>query len=106
MRYGRGWIALLVLALLAPLGIIAAGGAWGEWSPGEIKDRVGYAPRGMHESTVHRREPPFEEYEVPGLKRSRAQRSLGYVAAAIAGAGLTAGAVFALGKGAAHGRIR
>jgi hypothetical protein len=105
MKYGRGWIALLVVAVLAPLGIIAAGGAWGEWGNDEIKDRVGYVPRGMHESTARERERPLQEYEVPGLAKGRVQRSLGYVVAAIAGAGITAGAVFVLGRGASHGRV-
>src|SRR5271163_4539698 len=30
------WIALGVLMILTPLGILAAGSAWGEWSPGEF----------------------------------------------------------------------
>ena len=105
MTYGRGWIALLALALLAPLGIIAAGGAWGEWGNDEIKDRVGYVPQGMHESAVGQRESPLQEYEVPGLAKNGARRSLGYIITAIVGAGITAAAVFALGRGAAHGRI-
>ena len=30
------WIALSVLMILTPLGILAAGSAWGEWSPGRF----------------------------------------------------------------------
>ena len=105
MKYGRGWTALLVVALLAPLGIIAVGGAWGEWGTDEIKDRVGYVPRGMHESVAGKKGRPMQEYEVPGLAKSGAQRSLGYVVAAIVGAGITAGAILVLGRGASHGGI-
>ena len=32
----RLWIAIAVLMLLTPLGILAAGTAWGEWSPAEL----------------------------------------------------------------------
>ncbi len=32
----RLWIAVAVLMLLTPLGILAAGTAWGEWSPSEL----------------------------------------------------------------------
>jgi cobalt/nickel transport system permease protein len=32
------WTALAVLMLLTPLGILAVGTAWGEWSPGEFSD--------------------------------------------------------------------
>jgi len=39
----RFWVALAVLLLLSPLGIVAAGSAWGEWSPQEL----GHAPQGL-----------------------------------------------------------
>jgi len=44
--------ALLVMALLTPVGIylpeiLQAGGAWGEWSVREVRRMVGYAPEGM-----------------------------------------------------------
>ena len=32
----RLWVAIAVLMLLTPLGILAAGTAWGEWSPAEL----------------------------------------------------------------------
>ena len=46
------WILIAVLALLTPVGLILpkyfnAGGAWGEWGAGEIKDLVGYIPEGF-----------------------------------------------------------
>ena len=39
------WAALAALLILSPLGIIAAGSAWGEWSPKEL----GRAPRGLEQ---------------------------------------------------------
>ncbi|MGB8770001.1 MAG: cobalt transporter CbiM [Candidatus Korobacteraceae bacterium] len=35
----RLWIAVALLMLLTPLGILAAGKAWGEWSPSELAKR-------------------------------------------------------------------
>jgi cobalt/nickel transport system permease protein len=32
------WAALAVLMVLTPLGILAAGSAWGEWAPGDFSD--------------------------------------------------------------------
>ena len=45
----RYWVALAVLLLLSPLGILAAGSAWGEWSPQEVGAALpaGQIPQGM-----------------------------------------------------------
>lgn len=105
MKYRQGWIVVLLLALLTPLGLIAAGGSWGEWGPAEVKNRVGYVPRGMNESAARRTKIPFDEYEMPGLRASRAGRAAGYAIAALVGAGTTAGVVLILGKGGARGEV-
>lgn len=44
------WLGILVLALLAPLGLILperfkAGAAWGEWNTEEVRQLVGYVPQ-------------------------------------------------------------
>jgi len=43
------WLYGLILALVAavPLGLLAGGGAWGEWGGAEIKARIGYLPHGL-----------------------------------------------------------
>jgi cobalt/nickel transport protein len=46
------WIGILLLVILSPLGLILpaylkAGGAWGEWGVEEIKNVVGYIPKGL-----------------------------------------------------------
>jgi cobalt/nickel transport system permease protein len=38
---------IIVLVLLSPLGLIANGTAWGEWNANELKNAVGYIPKGM-----------------------------------------------------------
>lgn len=40
-------IGLVLLTVFAPLGLLAAGSAWGEWSTEELGQQVGYVPQGM-----------------------------------------------------------
>ena len=105
MRYGRAWSALLIVALLTPLGIIAVGGAWGEWDLGGIKERVGFVPNGMRETAGGAERSPFKDYAVPGLENGIWRERLGTIIAAFAGAGATALAAYALARTAKHGGI-
>ncbi len=47
------WIALVALCALAPLGLLAKGEAWGEWSADEIARRAGYTPERMAAIEAH-----------------------------------------------------
>lgn len=40
-------VLLGALAVATPLGLLAAGDAWGEWGVGDVSARVGYTPAGM-----------------------------------------------------------
>jgi cobalt/nickel transport system permease protein len=104
MRYRRGWLVLCALAVLAPLGIIAAGGAWGEWDVDGIRERVGFAPRGMAE-TAAAPKTPFKDYTVPGLGGGFGRESLAAVVTAVLGAGATALIAWGVARIAKHGRI-
>ncbi len=82
MRPLYGLLALLVAA--SPLGLLAAGTAWGEWGAEEIKDVVtggrplGFVPAGMRGKAF---EAPIPDYALGG-----ASEIVGYVASAILGA--------------------
>ena len=41
------WAGLALLLLLTPLGALAPGTAWGEWSGEQLKTALGYAPGGL-----------------------------------------------------------
>ncbi|MGG7078418.1 cobalt transporter CbiM [Clostridium sardiniense] len=41
-------VAIVVMIILTPLGLIASGTAWGEWGADEVKDLIGYIPNGMN----------------------------------------------------------
>lgn len=105
MRYRRGWIILASLAILSPLGLLAIGGAWGEWAADEIGKMVGYVPEGMQRSAETQPEAPFPDYEMPGLGGGGWRLGLGTTISALFGAGLTAGATIAVLKLVRHGRI-
>lgn len=59
-------IFILVLIALSPLGLIAEGPAWGEWSNEEIQAMVGFVP-----SSIENAKPLVEaiipDYEIGGL---------------------------------------
>ena len=89
----RLWLAIAVLMLLTPVGIIAAGTAWGEWSPAELAHSASVSvavssqgatvPSGL-ERLSKLWTAPFPAY-APGFVRSR---SFGYLLSAMFGVGL------------------
>jgi len=103
------WIALALLAMLTPLGILASGSAWGEWSIDdflrpEIRTQIanasaGQAPPSQPPAGLQRLAPlwtaPFSRYAPPFLTNS----ALGYMLSALIGMvliiiiGLLAGAL-------------
>jgi cobalt/nickel transport system permease protein len=89
---GRFWIAVAFLMLLTPLGILAAGKAWGEWSPVELAHTGGAAPTTRPTQAVpaglqrlsNLWTAPFPGY-APGFVKSSA---FGYFLSAMFGVGL------------------
>jgi len=82
------WVAVAVLMLLTPLGILAVGTAWGEWSPAELASAASQAgtpaslPAGLQRLS-HLWTAPFPAY-APSFVRSR---SFGYMLSAMFGVG-------------------
>lgn len=96
------WLAIGILALLTPLGLIVprwlgAGGAWGEWGLDEIAKMVGFEPAGM-KRTAETWKAPMAGYTVPGQDRGLAGESLGYFLTGAIGIAFTAGAMYILSK--------
>ncbi len=94
------WIAIGILALLSPLGLIipalfGADGAWGEWGAGEIGRMFGFIPEGM-KRTADKWSSPMPAYTVPGQGGGLAGKGLGYVLAAMIGIAAVAGAAYLL----------
>ncbi|HPJ96012.1 MAG TPA: hypothetical protein PK022_01805 [Syntrophales bacterium] len=97
------WIGIAVLVASSPLGIILpeyfkAGAAWGEWGPDEIKDLIGYIPRGL-EKLSSLWNAPIPDYAFRGWEEKGLQYlSAAYIVSAIVGIGITILAVHVLGK--------
>ncbi|MDW8060525.1 MAG: cobalt transporter CbiM [Thermomicrobium sp.] len=86
-----------VIVLLTPLGLVASGAAWGEWSAEELEQLVGYVPSGLARWEGWWRA-PLPDYTVPWLPPDAGflEQALAYVLSAIVGIGLVSAVVFAL----------
>ncbi len=64
-KYMKLYIGLFVLCLLAPIGLLASGTAWGEWGKEAFTEMIGYVPKGLaHFSEFWHA--PFPDYAVSG----------------------------------------
>lgn len=97
------WIGLAILIILSPLGLLLpehfkAGAAWGEWGIEEIKDLVGYIPKGLEKLsglwTAPMPDYAFKGWEEKGLSGL----SFAYIISAVIGIGSTVIAVLLIGK--------
>lgn len=81
------WPLIGALIALSPLGLLAAGTAWGEWSPGEIAEQtfsgapLGYTPAGMEQGFSLAA--LFPDYALEGLSEPT-----GYILSACIGTAL------------------
>lgn len=94
MKYRKGFLVIAVLAALTPLGILAQGGAWGEWNLQQIREIIGYEPRGMARFTES--SAPFPDYTLPAMPQTPFHESLSTMFSAAIGAGITALAAWAI----------
>ena len=89
---------LIWVLALTPLGLIAAGDAWGEWDLDKLKQLVGYAPAGIAKSheLLH---PLLPDYGFAGLE-SKPWQIIGYLVSAFVGFCLVAGFTRGILRGA------
>jgi len=96
------WIAIGILILLSPLGVIipkmfGAEGAWGEWGLEEIEKIAGFVPAGM-KRLAKIWNAPLADYGLPNQGEGLAGKSISYVIAAVVGVALTAGLMYLLAR--------
>lgn len=97
------WIGLAILIILSPIGLVLpeyfkAGAAWGEWGSEEMKELVGYIPRGL-EKLSSLWSAPIPDYAFKGWEaKGLSHLSLAYVISAIVGIGITVLLVMGIGK--------
>ncbi len=59
-NYKKLIIALVILIVLTPLGLITENPAWGEWSAEEMQKMFGFVPEGIKNGSWF--EAPFADY--------------------------------------------
>lgn len=72
------YIMIGILILFTPLGLLASGTAWGEWSAEEFKEFIGFVPKGMQDGFQFNALMP--DYNFGNLKEY-----IGYIISAILG---------------------
>ena len=92
-------IGLVLLIILAPLGLIATGTAFGEWGPQDIKDMVGFVPQGL-EKLSGLWNAPMPDYGFPGSDSNGSMTSsaAAYILAAVIGVAFCGSVLFLVGK--------
>jgi cobalt/nickel transport system permease protein len=92
-KYKPFIICLGAMVILTPIGLLATGTAWGEWGAKELKDKIGYIPKGFAKfSDIWKAIMP--DYSVNGLQSGFFSSSLGYIISAMVGVLLISIVVF------------
>jgi len=97
------WLGLGVLIILSPLGLILpahykSGAAWGEWGVDEIRELVGYIPKGL-EKLSSLWSAPIPDYTFKGWEaRPIINLCFAYILSAAIGVFVCIGIVLILGK--------
>jgi cobalt/nickel transport system permease protein len=92
------WAGLAVLLLLTPIGTLAQGTAWGEWSAGQLKTALGFVPAGLQRlgsgwtAAMPRYAPSFIRDPL-----------VGYAVAGLLGAAIVVGVTWLLARWLARG---
>lgn len=90
------WIVIALLCFLSPLGLLASGTAWGEWSSEQLRTMLGYIPEGL-ERLGKIWNALLADYSIPSL-HGTAGNILSYIISAVIGVGLVSFISFILGK--------
>lgn len=94
-RYKAMLIPLVGLVVLTPLGLIATGTAWGEWSTDELMERLGHIPQGL-EMMADKWGALLPDYSLPALGSGQAGAVGGYLLSAVIGILLVAALILCL----------
>jgi hypothetical protein len=90
-------IGLLLLIILAPLGLLAAGETYGEWGPEELHEKLGFVPPGL-EKLSGIWNAPMPDYALPGGGESMIVSSAAYILSAVIGVVVCGGLLYFVGK--------
>ncbi|TGE32886.1 cobalt transporter CbiM [Desulfosporosinus sp. Sb-LF] len=105
-RYGKLITGILALVVLSPLGLLASGTAWGEWSSEEIQGQLGFVPAGMQKLNTFWDHALLKGYGAPALTQTFWQQSLGYLLSAFVGLLAIGGTAYVLQRLFRKGEVR
>jgi cobalt/nickel transport system permease protein/cobalt/nickel transport protein len=94
-------IGLGLLIILAPLGLLAVGETFGEWSMEEVQEKLGFVPPGL-EQLSSLWSAPLPDYAFPGGGESMTVSAAAYIISAILGVLICGGLLYFVGKRVAH----
>jgi hypothetical protein len=88
-------IGLITLIILAPLGLLAVGETFGEWSTEEVEAKLGFVPPGL-EQLASIWGAPLPDYAFPGGE-SMTVAAAAYILSAVIGVVVCGGLLYFLG---------
>jgi len=94
-------IGLGLLIILAPLGLLAVGETFGEWSVEEVQEKLGFVPPGL-EQLSSLWSAPLPDYAFPGGGESLTVSAVAYIISGILGVLICGGLLYFVGKRVAH----
>jgi hypothetical protein len=94
-------IGLGLLIILAPLGLLAVGETFGEWSMEEVQEKLGFVPPGL-EQLSSLWSAPLPDYAFPGGGESMTVSAAAYIISAVLGVFICGGILYFVGKRVAH----
>ncbi|MCD1295252.1 cobalamin biosynthesis protein [Methanocella sp. CWC-04] len=90
-------IALAILIILVPLGLIATGETFGEWGSEELEEKIGYLPSGLEELSSFWNYAPLPDYGFAD-NDTTVGAIIGYILSAVVGVILCGGTIYVIGK--------
>jgi len=90
-------IALVLLIILTPLGLLAVGETFGEWSTEEVEEKLGFVPPGL-EQLASLWGAPLPDYAFPGGGESTTVSAAAYILSAVIGVLICGGLLYLVGK--------
>jgi hypothetical protein len=90
-------IVMALLIILAPLGLLAVGETFGEWSNEEIKEKLGFVPPGL-EQLSSLWSAPLPDYAFPNDGKSMTIAAAAYILSAVIGVVISGGLLYYVGK--------
>ncbi len=97
-RSSRGlWAFIGILIILTPLGLLASGVAWGEWSSEELQSILGYVPEGLKRLGNIWQYTFLADYNLPGWD-SPFMTALGYILSGFVGVGVIVFVTFLMSR--------